>query len=99
MPVSLPPSTNVPWKPDAIAQALRGVKGADAQALVEYMKLLVQHLDSMYSDIAGTVNRLNTVGPFTVIYYKDSQATPHYWSIGIDITGALVTTDLGTTEP
>lgn len=60
MPVSLPPSTNVPWKPDAIAQALRGVKGADAQALVEYMKLVVQHLDAMYSDIAGTVNRLNT---------------------------------------
>ncbi len=60
MPVSLPPSTNVPYKPDAVTQALQNVRGADAGALVEYVKLLVQHLDQSYSEVAGAVNRLNT---------------------------------------
>lgn len=60
MSVSLPPSTNVPWKPDAIAQALRDVRGADTGVLVEYIKLLVQHIDQSYSEVAGAVNRLNT---------------------------------------
>ena len=30
---------------------------------------------------------------------KDTQGTPHYWRVTIDNTGALVTTDLGTTKP
>lgn len=30
---------------------------------------------------------------------KDTQGTPHYWRVTVDNTGALVTTDLGTTKP
>lgn len=30
---------------------------------------------------------------------KDTQGTPHYWRVTISTTGALVTTDLGTTKP
>lgn len=30
---------------------------------------------------------------------KDTQGTPHYWRVTIDNTGALVTTDLGTSLP
>ena len=60
MPVSLPPSTNTPWRPDAFEQALRGVKGADSQAVVEYMRTLIIHLDRMYSEIADATTRLNT---------------------------------------
>lgn len=30
---------------------------------------------------------------------KDTQGTPHYWRVTISNTGALVTTDLGTTKP
>ena len=59
MAVSLPPSTNTPWRPEAFDQALRRVKGADAQVIIEYMRLLVVHLDSTYSDISSAVNRLN----------------------------------------
>lgn len=30
---------------------------------------------------------------------KDTQSPAHYWRITIDTTGALVSTDLGTTKP
>lgn len=30
---------------------------------------------------------------------KDTQGTPHYWRLTVDNTGALVTTDLGTSKP
>lgn len=30
---------------------------------------------------------------------KDTQGTPHYWRLTIDNSGALVTSDLGTTKP
>lgn len=30
---------------------------------------------------------------------KDTQSTPHYWRLTVTTTGALVTTDLGTTKP
>jgi hypothetical protein len=30
---------------------------------------------------------------------KDTQGTPHYWRVTVDNTGALVTTDLGTSKP
>lgn len=30
---------------------------------------------------------------------KDTQATPHYWRLTINNSGALVSTDLGTTKP
>lgn len=30
---------------------------------------------------------------------KDTQATPHYWRLTVDVTGTLVTTDLGTDRP
>lgn len=33
------------------------------------------------------------------VILKDTQATPHYWRVTIDTTGALVTTDLGTSLP
>lgn len=33
------------------------------------------------------------------IVLKDAQATPHYWELSVDNTGALVTTDLGTSAP
>ena len=33
------------------------------------------------------------------IVLKDTQGTPHYWRVTVDNTGALVTTDLGTTKP
>lgn len=59
MPVSLPPSINTPWKPEAIDLALRKAKGADPQLMVEYLRLVVIHLDQMYSEIASAVNRLN----------------------------------------
>lgn len=60
MPVSLPPSINTPWKPESISQALRKAKGTDPQAMVEYFRLVIIHLDQMYSEIASAVNRLNT---------------------------------------
>ena len=30
---------------------------------------------------------------------KDTQGTPHYWRVTINTSGALVTSDLGTTKP
>lgn len=30
---------------------------------------------------------------------KDTQSPPHYWRLTVDNTGALVTTDIGTTRP
>jgi len=57
---TLSPTTNVPWKPESVVQALSKVKGADPEALKEYIRLLVLHIDTMYSDIASTVNQLNT---------------------------------------
>lgn len=30
---------------------------------------------------------------------KDTQTTPHYWRVTISTTGALITTDLGTSKP
>ncbi len=33
------------------------------------------------------------------LYFKDTQGTPHYWSAYLSNVGALVTTDLGTTQP
>ena len=55
--LKLPPTTNVPWKPDVITQSIEQVAKARPEALVEYLRLLVLHLDSMYGDIAATANK------------------------------------------
>ncbi len=55
--LKLPPTTNVPWKPDVITQSIDQVAKARPEALVEYLRLLVLHLDAMYSDIASTANK------------------------------------------
>ena len=56
---TLPTSSNVPWKPESVAEALRDVRGVRPEPLVEYFRLLVLYLDRSYSDIADTINRLN----------------------------------------
>jgi len=56
---TLPTSANVPWKPEAVAEALRDVRNARPEVLQEYFRLLVLYLDRSYADIADTINRLN----------------------------------------
>jgi hypothetical protein len=70
----------------------------------------LQSLYDLVPAICRAFNRLETHGLETVgtvifdtattgIVLKDTQGTPHYWRLTVDNTGALVTTDLGTTKP
>ena len=56
---TLPTSTNVPWDPAAIRQAIERAPRSDPEALVEYMKQLIMHIDHMYGEIANAANQLN----------------------------------------
>ena len=67
-------------------------------------------LTQLLTDIEKTLNALedrglDTRGAITIdnaatgVVLKDTQGTPHYWRLTVDNTGALVTTDEGTTKP
>ena len=53
----LPPTTNVPWRPDAILRSMELARNTQPELLADYLKMLVIHIDAMYGDIANIVNK------------------------------------------
>jgi hypothetical protein len=58
-----------------------------------------------HSHAAGAATSLDTTSDVIIdlatkgLVLKDTQGTPHYWRVTIDTTGALTTTDIGTSKP
>lgn len=78
--------------------------------LVSWGPSLINALATLFREIARAINDISTRGidtqgtliidtATTGVVFKDTQATPHYWRLTVDNTGALVTTDEGTTKP
>lgn len=73
------------------AQALSQKNNANGYAGLDANSRIIRGVDSTDDLIVDDA----TQG----LVLKDTQGTPHYWRVTIDNTGALVTTDLGTSKP
>jgi hypothetical protein len=71
-------------------------------------RTLAFSLYAIFRDFARAINSPNRVdcsGDIIIdsatsgLVLKDAAATPHYWRVTVSTTGALITTDLGTTRP
>lgn len=74
------------------AQANADITKAEIEAKLTGALTSHSHVIDTTSDV---IIDLATKG----LVLKDTQGTPHYWRVTIDTTGALTTTDLGTSKP
>lgn len=90
----------IPYRAYAPAPMLGGMSVAELQTYVDaelqqIAKALSGRLPNGLDTQDNVIFDLSTRG----IVLKDTQATPHYWRVGVSTLGVLTTTDLGTAKP